>query len=271
MGDYHVLIVSDGTGETAYRMLKAAMVQFQEGIVITRYTNVREESQIQGITRAAKLHTTLVVYTFVSEKLRAAMERETREHGIEGLDMLGPLMGKMTDFFHKKPTAKPGLLHQVDDEYFARIDAIEYAIRHDDGRSVKDLDTADLVLVGISRTSKTPLSIYLAQEGWKVANVPLVVDLKPPADLFRIDQRKIAGLTIEPRRLAEIRRVRLVRQIGVKDSRYADMERIREELNFSHDLFGSNPLWPVIDVTGKSLEEVSQEVLDKLVGRGRKL
>ncbi len=270
MSDYHVLIVSDGTGETAYRMLKAAMVQFQEDIVITRYTNVREESQIQGITRAARSHTTLVVYTFVSEKLRAAMERETSQHEIEGLDMLGPLMGKMADFFHKKPTAKPGLLHQVDDEYFARIDAIDYAIRHDDGRSVKDLQTADLVLVGISRTSKTPLSIYLAQEGWKVANVPLVVDIKPPGELFQMDQKRIAGLTIDAQRLAEIRRVRL-RQIGVKDSSYADMERIREELNYAHDVFGANPLWPVIDVTGKSLEEVSQEVLDKLVGRGRRL
>ncbi len=270
MSDFHILIVSDGTGETAYRMLKAAMVQFQEDIVITRYTNVRDESQIEGITRAAALHPTLVVYTFVSEKLRATMERETTKKAIEHLDMLGPLMGKMATFFHKRPSAKPGLLHQVDDDYFARIDAIEYAIRHDDGRSVKDLETSDIVLVGISRTSKTPLSIYLAQEGWKVANVPLVVDIKPPSDLFRIDQKVIVGLTIEPQRLAEVRRVRL-RQLGVKDSSYADLDRIREELNYAHEIFGANPIWPVIDVTGKSLEEVSQEVLDKLVGRGRRL
>ncbi len=268
--DYHVLITSDGTGETAYRMLKAAMVQFREDIVITRYSNVREESQIQNILKAASIHPTLVVYTFVSAELRQALAREAEEQEIEYIDMLGPLMEKLTSFFNKPPTAKPGLLHQVDEEYYQRIDAIEFAIRHDDGRAVEEISTADIVLVGISRTSKTPLSIYLAQDGWRVANVSLVSDLRPPNKLFEVDQRKIAGLTIQAERLAEIRRVRLHR-LGVQDSSYADLNRIEEELNYAQSVFADNPLWPVIDVTGKSLEEVSQEVLDQLVGRGRKL
>lgn len=270
MADYHVLITSDGTGETAYRMLKAAMVQFREDIVITRYSNVRDESQIENILKAASAHpTTLVVYTFVSAELRQRLARQAEQRDIEYIDMLGPLMDKLTSFFHKPPTAKPGLLHQVDEEYYQRIDAIEYAIRHDDGRNLNEIDSAEIVLVGISRTSKTPLSIFMAQEGWKVANVPLVPDVKPPRKLMEIDQRKIAGLTIDVQRLAEIRRVRLIR-LGVKDRSYADIHRIKRELDHAHAVFADTH-WPVIDVTGKSLEEVSQEVLDQLVGRGRKL
>jgi len=270
MKDYHVFIVSDGTGETAYRLLKAAMVQFQEDILITRYSNVRDQAQIAAVTQAASQKSTLVVYTFVSVKLRGQMERAAREAGLEYLDMLGPLMERMAAFFHTPPSAKPGLLHQVDEEYFARIDAIEFAIRHDDGRALKDIAAGDIILLGISRTSKTPLSIYLAQEGWRVANCPLLNGVKPHKEIFAADQKKIAGLTIEPHRLAEIRRVRL-RQLGVKESSYADILRIQEELDFSHQIYSEHPIWPVIDVTGKSLEEVSQEVLDQLIGRGRKL
>lgn len=270
MKDYHVFIVSDGTGETAYRMLKAAMVQFQEDILITRYSNVRDRSQIEAVTHAARHNATLVVFTFVAADLREKMETAAQEAGLEYLDMLGPLMEKLASFFHKPPTAKPGLLHQVDEEYFARIDAIEYAIRHDDGRALKDINGSDIILLGISRTSKTPLSVYLGQEGWRVANVPLVIGVSPPKEIFEADQRKIAGLTIEPQRLAEIRRVRL-KQLGVKDSSYADIRRIREELDYAHGIFSEHAIWPVIDVTGKSLEEVSQEVLDQLIGRGRKL
>lgn len=269
MKDFHVLIVSDGTGGTASQILKAAMVQFQEDILITRYTNVRHESQIEGILRAASLHPTLVVYTLVSGKLREALEEQAERQGVEHIDLLGPLLGKLSVFFHKKPTAKPGLLHQVDQEYFARIDAIEYALAHDDGESLDDLQTADIILVGISRTSKTPLSLFLAQEGWKVANVPLQFELRPPAQLFQADQRRVVGLIIEPERLAEARRVQLS-QTGGRSS-YADLQSIRRELRYAREIFSSNPLWPVIDVTGKSLEEVSQEVLDQLVGRGRKL
>ncbi len=270
MKDYHVLIASDGTGETAHVILKAAMVQFKEDIVITRYSNVREESQIKSILEAAAIHPTLVVYTFVSIDLRGALVYHAERVGMEHIDMLGPLMDKLASFFHKAPTAQPGLLHKVDEQYYQRIDAIEYAIRHDDGRGLDEVESADLVLVGISRTSKTPLSIYLAQEGWMVANVPLVSDLRPPRKLFEVDQHKIAGLTIDAERLAEIRRERL-RRLGVSDSSYADLHRIKDELGYAHSVFEENPTWPVIDVTGKSLEEVSQEVLDQLVGRGRRL
>jgi [pyruvate, water dikinase]-phosphate phosphotransferase / [pyruvate, water dikinase] kinase len=270
MRNFHVLIMSDGTGETAYRMLKAAMRQFQEDILITRYANVRDEQQIRDILRAAVENHTLVAYTFVSPQLRSFMRQAAEEEGAECVDLLGPLMEKLSGFFKKAPVATPGLLHQVDEEYFTRIDAIEFAIRHDDGHSVKDLDAADLVIVGVSRASKTPVSIYLAQEGWKVANITIVAGMKLPSELFQIDQHKIVGLTINPARLREMREVRL-QQLGVDDSSYADERRVMDELEYAHVIYRQNPSWPVIDVTGKSVEEISQEILDQLVGRGRKL
>jgi [pyruvate, water dikinase]-phosphate phosphotransferase / [pyruvate, water dikinase] kinase len=273
MTSHHILVMSDGTGETAYRMLKAAMAQFQEDVVITRYANIREREQIRTILRAAAATSSedaLVVYTFVGQDLRLFLRAIAEDSKIQAVDLLGPLMDALAAFFKKPPVAKPGLLHRVDEEYFSRIEAIEYAITHDDGRSIKDLGTADLVLVGVSRVSKTPVSIFLAQEGWKVANVTTVKGMKPPKELHDVDQHKIVGLTIDPGRLAEVRSVRL-KQLGVDDSNYAEMEQVREEIQHAESIFRQNPLWPVIDVTGKSVEEISQEILDKVVGRGRKL
>lgn len=270
MENDHLFIVSDATGETAYRMLKAAMLQFKQEIFITRYSNVREAQQIREILDAAQKNHTLVVYTFVSRELRDVLQTQARQQGTECIDLLGPLMEKLASFFRQQPEATPGLLHKVDEEYFARIDAIEYAIRHDDSRSVKDLDTADIVIVGVSRTSKTPLAIYLAQEGWKVGNIPIVMGMELPSELFQVDPQKVVALTIDPQRLAEIRRARL-QQLGAKDSSYADLDRIKEELNYAHSIYNRSPLWPVIDVTGKSIEETSQQVLDELLGKDRKL
>jgi len=211
-----------------------------------------------------------VVYTIVSPELRSFLKGQAEESNIQSVDLLGPLMDALAGFFKKPPVAKPGLLHRVDEEYFNRIDAIEYALRHDDGRSIKDIETADLVLIGVSRVSKTPVSIYLAQEGWKVANITTVLGMKPPKELFEIDQHKIVGLTMDPSRLAEFRTERL-RQLGVNDSSYADLERVKEELEHAKSIFAQNPKWPVIDVTGKSIEEIAQDILDKVIGRGRKL
>lgn len=269
MDGYHLFIISDATGETAYRMLRAALLQFKQDILISRYGKVRTRTEIQTILRSASQNHTLLVHTFVSSKLRNLLETMAAKQGIECIDLLGPLMEKLTSLFHKQPVAKPGLLHKVDDEYFERIDAIEYTVRHDDSRSIKDISVANIVIVGVSRTSKTPLSVYLAQDGWKVANVPIVMGIELPAELFRMDQDRVVGLSIEPRRLEEIRRVRL-QQLGVTNSRYADLERIEEEINYAQLIYSRNPQWPVIDVTRKSIEETSQEILDELMGKDRK-
>lgn len=270
MGSYYILIVSDGTGETGYRLLKAAARQFDSDILITRYAKVRDKSQIEDIVRAVRRGSSLIVHTFASRELREHMSRIAAKEGAISVDAFGPIVEELSRFFHKNPVSKPGLLHQVDAEYFDRVEAIEFAIRHDDGESVEDLEDADIVLVGVSRTSKTPLSIYLAQEGWRVANIPIAVGSKLPGKLFDLDQHKVVGLVVDPERLAEARLVRL-KQMGVEGGSYADSERIRGEIEYARAVFEQHRSWPVIDVTGKSIEEVSQEVLDVVIGRGRKL
>ena len=270
MASFNVLIVSDGTGETANRMLKAAMLQFREDIVISRHSNIRSEEQIREILQEASNGQMLVVHTFVTLELQEFIQKAAEEEGAQCIDLIGPIMGQLSSFFKTSPEAEPGLLHRVDADYFARIDAIEYAIRHDDGRCANDMDTADIILLGVSRTSKTPLSIYLAQEGKTVANIPIVQGMKIPDEVSQVDQDKIVGLSIAPDRLAVIRQARL-QQLGVQDSSYADMSRIKEELSYAHTIFSQNPIWPVIDVTGKSLEELAHEVLDNLFGKERGL
>ncbi len=267
---FYVLIVSDGTGETAYRLLRAAARQFDADVLMTRYANVREKHQIREIVRAVTRSQTLIVHTFAAPQLRRYMSEVAGAEGAESVDVFGPIVTKLSDFFGSKPVAKPGLLHQVDDEYFDRVEAIEFAIQHDDGASIETAENADIILVGVSRTSKTPLGIYLAQDGWRVANVPISVGTRLPAKLFEVDQHKIVGLLVHPDRLAEARKARL-EQLGVQGSSYADEERIRGEIEYANAIFEQNPSWPVIDVTGKSIEEISQEVLDVVIGRGRKL
>lgn len=270
MEKHNVLIVSDGTGETAHRLLKAAIRQFSKDILITRYANIRHRSQIEDILRAASKSNSLIVHTFGSSELRDFLEKSAEKEKTDTIDVLGPLVEQLSQFFQTRPASQPGLLHQVDEEYFDRVDAVEFAIRHDDGNDVSDLNQADIILVGVSRTSKSPLSIYLAQEGWRVANIPIAAGSKLPSQLFQVDPRKVVGLTIQPERLAEARQVR-IRQLGLDGSSYADPDRIHEELEYARAVFEQNEAWPIIDVTGKSIEEVSQEILDQLIGRGRRL
>jgi [pyruvate, water dikinase]-phosphate phosphotransferase / [pyruvate, water dikinase] kinase len=268
MSNYYILLISDGTGETAYRLLKAARSQFAEKVVISRYTRIRDIDQIKSMMKAVKKNQTLIVHTFASKKLRDDMVSLAEKQGVKCIDVLGPLIDQLAEVFESTPQSKPGLLHKVDEAYFDRVDAIEFAINHDDGASLKDLHKADIVIVGISRTSKTPLSIYLAQEGWRVANIPLAVGMKLPSKLSAIDQRKIVGLVTDPDRLAEARQVQMV-QMGMESSSYANSERIQSEIEYAKAVFDQNPSWPVIDVTGKSIEEISQEVLDVVIGEGR--
>ena len=266
MKNYHVLVVSDGTGETANRMFKAAMLQFSEDVFITRHTNIRDKKQIREIFKRTLSDRVLVVFTFVSKGLREYTQELAKKQGAQSIDVLGPTMETLSTVFHKSPVAKPGLLHRVDEEYYARVSAIEYAIRHDNNSSLADLETADIVLIGVSRTSKTPLGIFLAQDGWKVANIPVVEGKPLPKKLFKIDQNKIVALSMDPKRLAEMRRARL--RLGVKDEKYANVDFIKKELEYARSLY-SETTWPVIDVTGKSVEELSQEVLDSMVGTDR--
>ncbi|MBI4404650.1 MAG: kinase/pyrophosphorylase, partial [Deltaproteobacteria bacterium] len=180
--------------------------------------------------------------------------------GVPAADLLGPLLELFSGFLTKDPLSQPGLFHQVNEYYFRRIEAIEFTVKHDDGKYPDNLQTADVVLVGLSRTSKTPLSVYLSYKGWKVANVPVVYGIPLPQRLFEIDQRKIIGLVIDPNVLVRIRRERLIKMGEDPNGTYANLEHVLRETEYCKELFRKNRRWPIFDVTGKALEETAAEV-----------
>jgi regulator of PEP synthase PpsR (kinase-PPPase family) len=180
-------------------------------------------------------------------------------------------MGKLTVFLGQQPRGVPGLLHAVGDDYFRRIEAVEFTVKNDDGREPRHLPKADLVLVGISRTSKTPLSTFLAQKGYKVANVPLVLDIPPPKELFEIDQERIFGLTIKLDALLKIRLARL-KHLGMPgDTSYAQREHVMKEQAYAQSIFRQSPTWPILDITGKAIEETAADILRITKDRGKAL
>jgi len=263
-----IIIVSDGTGETAVQMTKAAMVQFQnQNVNFTRYKNVRNEAQIVAICEDAAIHLSLLVYTIVSPALRAFLVNQAREKSIPCVDLLGPILVGLASYFGYEPKSIAGLLHDVNESYFQRIAAMEYTIAHDDGRDLTGLDKADLVIVGISRTSKTPLSMYLSHQGWRVANIPLIHGFEVPKEILAVDQRRIIGLTIDAQDLAMIRRARLERLGQSHGGEYADPEKVNQEIEYANGIFRKNRRWPVFNVTGKALEETASEIIKLMASR----
>lgn len=261
-----LIIISDGTGETASAMARAAMAQFGgKDVYFTRYKNVRTVEQIDAIFNEAAVNHDMVVYTIVSSELRSYIAEVSRKKHVRSIDLMGPILTAFSNVFDKEPENKPGLLHEVNDEYFKRVSAIEFTLNHDDGRNKESLHLADVILVGISRTSKTPLSIYLSLEGIKVVNVPIIHSTLPPDELFQVDQRKIFGLTIDPEALHQIRKNRLER-LGItnQEGDYAEMGKVVEEIEWANKLFQQNKRWPVFNVTGKALEETAAEIMKLL-------
>lgn len=261
-----VIVISDGTGETASAITRAAMTQFEEKeIFFTRYKNIRTREQIDAIFQEAAIHHDIVVYTIVSVELRAYIAELSKRDHVRSVDVMGPLLTAFSNFFEAEPNYQPGLLHAVNDQYFKRVAAIEFTLNHDDGRNISSLEEADVILVGISRTSKTPLSMYLSLEGIKTVNVPIVMGVELPSKLFEVDQRKIFGLTIDADALFQIRKNRLTR-LGLSNDEgdYADIAKVSEEIEWANRIFGENKRWPVFNVTGKALEETAAEIIKLL-------
>jgi regulator of PEP synthase PpsR (kinase-PPPase family) len=261
-----VVVISDGTGETASAITRAAMTQFQEKeIFFTRYKNIRSKEQIDAIFQEAAIHHDIVVYTIVSVELRAYIAELSKRDHVRSVDVMGPLLTVFSNFFEAEPNYQPGLLHAVNDQYFKRVAAIEFTLNHDDGRNINSLEEAEVVLVGISRTSKTPLSMYLSLEGIKTVNVPIVMGVTLPEKLFQVDQRKIFGLTIDPDELFKIRKNRLSR-LGLSNDEgdYADISKVTQEIEWANKIFSENKRWPVFNVTGKALEETAAEIMKLL-------
>ncbi len=255
-------IMSDGTGETAGAVARAVLVQYkQDQVNIIRHQNTRTKEQIlSSMEKIQDKEKSLLIYTMVLPEMRKMIQELCQKNKIKSIDLLGPLFKNFDVFLESNKEKKPGLLRSVDKDYFKRISATEFSLRHDDGKSVNRLKDADIVLVGVSRTSKTPLSIYLSFKGWKVANVPLVLGILLPKNLMDVDYRKIIGLTIDTNSLIKIRKNRL-KKFGWNFNReYADKAHILKEMDYSREIFEKHR-WPVVNVTDRALEETAGEVI----------
>jgi regulator of PEP synthase PpsR (kinase-PPPase family) len=256
-----IIIVSDATGRTAEIVVRAALVQFQGADVqLHLLPHVRTPDGVRAaVQEAAKLRG-LIVHTLVSSELRTLILTEGRARDVATIDLLGPLLLRLENLLQLQPMAKPGLFRDMDQEYRRRFEVVEFAVKHDDGQDPRGLQQADVVLVGVSRTSKTPLSMFLAGRGLRVANVPVVHTLPLPEELTRVDPRKVVGLNIKAERLLELRRARLQQMEAPPRFPYADPRQIWAELEYAQGQF-TRAGWPVIDVTDKSIEEVAAEIL----------
>ena len=208
----HIDLLSDGTGETALAVLKAVLVQYDHRkVIIRRHRNIRNREQIESIIKRSVKEQSpgaLLIYTVVLPETRSIIQELCEKHKIRGVDLLKDLLSVLDSRLESHPKTA-GILRSVNEDYFKRIEAMEYSLKHDDGQLPEHLDSADIILVGVSRTSKTPLSIFLSYKGWKVANIPLVYNLSPPETLFQTDRKKIVALTINPEYLFKIRKNRL--------------------------------------------------------------
>lgn len=257
-----IYVVSDSVGETAESVVRAAASQFDGGnLILRRVAYLQDKSTIDRTIEAARLEGGIVAFTLILPELKSYLIDRAKTAGVRHVDIMGPIMGVLEEAIGEAPRLKAGLVHQLDEDYFRRVDAIEFAVKYDDGRDARGLLQADVILVGVSRTSKTPLSMFLAHKAIRVANVPLVPESKPPKQLY-LDTvaKKVIGLTIRPEKLNLIRQERL-RALGLKEeASYASSERIREELRFADDVMQS-VLCPVLDVSDRAVEETAGMIL----------
>jgi hypothetical protein len=253
----HLHLLSDSTGETLEVIANACLAQF-EGVEVRRHLwpMVRSEGHLDRVLDDVERRPGLVLYTLVNNTLRRDLEQKTRRRGIHAVAALDPVTHALSVVLGREAAGRPGRQHALDAAYFARVDAIQFSIAHDDGIGSENWEEADIVLAGVSRTSKTPTSIYLANRGYKVANIPLVPEAPPPPSLFSLEHPLVVGLTTNPDRLVQIRRNRLLALNQAPETDYVDIEAVNAELAFARRLFADND-WPVIDVTRRSIEETA--------------
>jgi regulator of PEP synthase PpsR (kinase-PPPase family) len=263
-----IYIISDGTGETAATIIRAALVQYQKpDTQLVRCKNVRTEAQIESLIEECFERRGMVIYTVASPHMRNRIQEMATAKGLLCYDLLGPLLNTLDQYFGVTSGAHVNVLRNTDEMYFKRIEAIEYTVKHDDGKCLTDLDKADIILVGISRTSKTPLSIFLSHKGWKVANIPLVPGSPIPDELFKVDQKRVVGLIIDIESLQRIRKNRLEKFGQDSGGEYASLAQISKEIEFAEGLYKQNRRWPVFNVTERALEETASEIVRVIAAR----
>jgi hypothetical protein len=256
----HLHLISDSTGETLEVIANACLAQF-EGVEVKRHLwpMVRSEGHLDRVLDDVERRPGLVLYTLVNSTIRRELEQKSRRRGIHAVSALDPVVHALSAVLGREATGRPGRQHALDAAYFARVDAIQFTIAHD-GIGSDNWEEADIVLAGVSRTSKTPTAIYLANRGYKVANIPLIPESPPPPVLFQLRHPLVVGLTTNPDRLIQIRRNRLLALNQAPETDYVDMEAVNAELAFARRMFADNG-WPVIDVTRRSIEETAYAIV----------
>lgn len=257
----YIFIVSDGTGKTAEQALQAALVQFPAvEVVIRKSTRVNDKDEIVRVVDEARRLNGFLVHTLVSHQMRNFMILQCRLNNVENIDLMGPFLSRLSTQLAISPSEKPGLMQHLNEEYFRRVETMNFAFKHDDGQRPEELEKAEIVLLGVSRTFKTPLSVYLAFKRWLVANVPIIYNIPPPAQIFALPPDRVFCLTTNPARLTELRQVRR-QKWGDASGDYARFEFVKQELAYASDIFARNPEWTKISVTNKAIEEIASEII----------
>jgi regulator of PEP synthase PpsR (kinase-PPPase family) len=256
-----IYIVSGGVGASGEQLVHTALAQFPDHrLPVVVVGNVREVAQIDDVVAQAKISGGTIAHTLVDAGLRAKLVSQAEAAGVAAIDLMGPLLARMAQVLGREPLGHPGLYRQLHRDYFERVAAIEFTMAHDDGKKTEGWRAAEIVLVGVSRTGKTPLSLYLSVLGWKVANAPLVPNLPPPPVLFQLDPRRVVGLTIDAGQLLLHRQQRQMRLGAPGPSAYVDPNSIYEELRIAKQVFRRGG-FAVIDVTDKPIETCADEVI----------
>ncbi|APR54788.1 kinase/pyrophosphorylase [Sphingomonas koreensis] len=257
----HLHLLSDSTGETLENIAKAALAQFDDVEVLRHFwPMVRSETHLERILGEIAQNPGLVIFTLVNPEIRRTLETRCRAIGLPAVAPLDPVNHALSSMLGQEMKARPGRQHTLDAAYFARVDAIQFTIAHDDGVNWENWEEADILLAGVSRTSKTPTSIYLANRGFKVANIPIVPESPPPSTLFALKHPMVVGLTTSPERLIQVRRNRLLSLNQQDETSYVEHEAVQREVAYARRMFADNG-WPVIDVTRRSIEETAAAII----------
>lgn len=261
MPDLHLHLVSDSTGETLQSLAKAALVQFEATDPVEHvWSMTRTIRQLDDILDSIGKNPGLVLFTIVNNEMRQTLEKGCRKFNVPCVSILDPVMASLSQYLGQKSRDLPGRQHMLDQQYFARIESLNYTMAHDDGQMPDGLEDADIVLVGVSRTSKTPTSFYLSHRGIKTANIPIVVGCPMPPQLFELKKPFVVGLTTSPNRLSQIRKNRLLSLNETNETDYVDLDQIKEEVLQARKMC-TKYSWPIIDVTRRSVEETAAQII----------
>lgn len=257
----HVHLLSDSTGETLDNIAKAALAQYDDVETVQHFwPMVRGEAHLERVLQDIAQNPGLVLFTLVNQETRRILESRCNALGLIAIAPLDPVTDALSALLGQQAKARPGRQHMLDAAYFARVEAIQFTIAHDDGIGAEDWEEADIILAGVSRSSKTPTSIYLANRGYKTANIPIVIESPPPPALFDVKKPIVIGLTTSADRLVQVRRNRLLSLNQAPETAYVDHEAVAREVAYARRMFNDHG-WPIIDVTRRSIEETAVAIV----------